>query len=111
MAGDSDLIEFLQRAAGYSLTGDVSEQVLFLLHGPGANGKSTLLNLLLGLLGDYAKPAPPHLLLATPGERHPTEVADLYGARFVSSVEVGEGRRMAEELVKQLKGGDKRKAR
>jgi putative DNA primase/helicase len=102
---------FLQRGIGYGLTGDVSEQVIFILYGTGANGKSTLLNVLLDLLGDYGKQAAPELLTVKRGEVHPTEVADLAGCRLVSSIETEEGRRMAEALVKQLSGGDRLKAR
>ncbi len=101
---------FLQRYAGYSLTGDVSEQILLFLYGSGANGKSTLLNTLLEVMGDYAQQAAPELLTIKRGA-HPTELADLQGARFVASVEVEEGKRMAESLVKQMTGGDRIKAR
>ena len=111
MAGDEDVIRFLQKAIGYSLTGDVSEQVVFFLHGVGANGKSTLLSLLLELLGDYGRQAAPGLLTLKRGESHPTELADLAGARFVAAIEVDEGRRLAEALTKWLTGGDRLKAR
>ncbi|MGD0205285.1 MAG: phage/plasmid primase, P4 family, partial [Dehalococcoidia bacterium] len=111
IGGNGNLIDFLQRAIGYSLTGDVSEQVLFFLHGTGANGKSTFLGALLDALGGYGRQAAPGLLLAMRGERHPTEYADLEGARLVASVEVDEGRRLAEGLVKWLTGGDRMKAR
>lgn len=109
--GDRRLIRFVQRAAGYSLTGSVSEQCLFFLFGIGANGKSTLLNLLLALLGDYAGPAAPGLLLERQGDQHPTQIADLYGRRLVVVTEIGEGKRLAEELVKQVTGGDRLKGR
>jgi len=111
MSGKQEMIEFLQRAIGYSLTGDVSEQKLFFLYGTGANGKSTFLNVLQEMLGDYAKQAAPELLVTKYGNSHPTEVADLQGSRFVVAVEVEEGKRMAEALVKQMTGGDKIKAR
>jgi putative DNA primase/helicase len=111
MAGNRAMTEYLQRAAGYALTGNVSEQVLFFLYGTGANGKSTFLNTIQEMLGDYAKQAAPNLLLSKRGESHPTELADLHGSRFVVAVEVEEGRRMAEALVKQMTGGDKIKAR
>jgi phage/plasmid-associated DNA primase len=52
----------LQRAVGYSLTGDTSEEVLFILDGVGANGKSTFLETVRALLGDYAQAAPEELL-------------------------------------------------
>jgi putative DNA primase/helicase len=102
--------DFVQRYAGYSLTGDVSEQILLFLYGTGANGKSTLINALLEVMGDYAKQAAPELLTLKHGA-HPTELADLKGARFVASIEVEEGKRLAESLVKQMTGGDRIKAR
>lgn len=112
MAEHDGLITFLQRAVGYSLTGIVTEQVLFLLWGKGANGKSTFLNAILDTLGgDFGMQAPDSLLMVKHGESHPTERADLFGKRFVSSVEVEEGRRLAESLVKQLTGGDAIRAR
>jgi P4 family phage/plasmid primase-like protien len=101
---------FVQRAVGYAATGIVSEEILPILHGVGANGKSTLINACMEALGDYAIQAAPDLLLAKRGS-HPTELADLFGARFVASVEVDEGRRLAESLVKQLTGRDPIKAR
>jgi putative DNA primase/helicase len=102
--------KFLQRYAGHSLTADVSEQILLFLYGTGANGKSNLLNTLLEMMGTYAQQAAPELLTIKRGA-HPTELADLQGARFVASVEVEEGMRLAESLVKQMTGGDRIKAR
>jgi putative DNA primase/helicase len=111
MDGDADLAGYLRRLAGYCLTGDVSEQALFFLYGDGANGKSTFVNVLHALLGGYAGQAAPELLTARKGERHPTELADLFGRRLVSTVETDEGERFAEALLKQLTGGDPVKAR
>jgi putative DNA primase/helicase len=108
---DPDVRVFLQRAVGYSLTGLTTEQVLFFAHGSGANGKSTLFETLLALLGDYGRHSDPELLLAKGGDVHPTGVADLMGARLVVSSEIEEGRRLAEATVKQLTGGDRIKAR
>jgi putative DNA primase/helicase len=108
--GDAELIGYLQRAVGYSLTGLTSENVLFILYGSGANGKSTTLEVLRMVMGEYADTAAPDLLLAT-GERHPTELADLYGRRFVYSHEVQDGGRLAEAKVKRLTGNDRIKAR
>lgn len=105
-----ELRQFVQRLIGYSLTGDVSAQVLPFFYGAGANGKSTLINTFLTVLGDYGQQAAPELLLSKRGA-HPTELADLKGARLVASVEVEDGRRMAESLVKQLTGGERIKAR
>jgi putative DNA primase/helicase len=101
---------FFRKVCGYALTGDVSEQMLPVLYGTGANGKSTVLNALLAVLGDYGMQAAPDLLVAKKGA-HPTELADLFGMRFVASIEVEDGRRLAESLVKQLTGGDRIKAR
>jgi putative DNA primase/helicase len=101
---------FFKKLCGYAITGDVSEHILAVLYGTGANGKSTILNALLEAAGDYGMQAAPDLLVAKKGA-HPTEVADLFGKRLVASIEVEDGRRLAESLVKQLTGGDKVRAR
>jgi putative DNA primase/helicase len=107
-----DMSRYVQRAVGYSLTGSVREQCLFLLWGTGSNGKSTFLNALLETLGkDYAMQAVDGMLMSKGKDDHPTEKADLFGMRFVSSVEVEEGKRLNESLVKQLTGGDLIRAR
>jgi putative DNA primase/helicase len=86
--------------------------MLLMLYGKGANGKSTFLNALIDLLGPgYAMQAADGLLMAKNSESHPTDRADLYGKRFVSSVEVDDNRRLAESRVKQLTGGDAIRAR
>jgi putative DNA primase/helicase len=108
---DLEVRRFLRRMSGYGMTGDTSEQCLAFLYGGGANGKSTFLDTMQELLGDYAQTAAPELLTSRGGDRHPTELADLFGARWVSSIEVDEGKRLAETLVKQMTGGDKMKAR
>ena len=111
MGGRADLVTFLQRAVGYSLTADVREQVLFFLHGGGCNGKSTFTRVLMDLLGEYATPGAPDLLMAKHSDAHPTELADLFGRRLVVCQEVEAGRAFSEVLVKQLTGGDGIKAR
>ena len=110
-SGDAELIEFVRRAIGYSLTGDVREQVLLICHGSGSNGKSVFLNILRKLLGRLALQAAPDLLMADRNRRHPTEQADLYGRRAVICQETEENRRFNEALVKQLTGGDSVRAR
>jgi putative DNA primase/helicase len=107
---DPEIRAFFKRLCGYALTGDTSEHILPMLYGTGANGKSTVLNALLDTLGDYGTQAAPDLLI-TKKNSHPTELADLFGMRFVASIEVEDGRRLAESLVKQLTGGDRIKAR
>jgi putative DNA primase/helicase len=95
-----------------SLTGVVQDHVLLFCYGTGANGKSTLINTVQEMMGsDYAMKAPPDLLMVKSAEGHPTERADLAGKRFVACVEAGEGRRLAESLVKELTGGDRVRAR
>jgi P4 family phage/plasmid primase-like protien len=111
MGGNDLLITYLQRLVGYALTGDVSEQCLWFLYGTGANGKSTFLTTILALLGDYAMQAVSDLLMQKHHESHPTERADLFGRRFVATIETEEGKRLAESLMKQLTGGDKVRAR
>jgi putative DNA primase/helicase len=111
MAGDTELIRYLQKATGYTLTGSTREQCLFILYGTGANGKSTLLRTLGSLLGDYARQTPTETLLAKRSTSIPNDIARLQGARFVTAIEAEGGRRLAEALVKQLTGGDKIAAR
>jgi putative DNA primase/helicase len=103
---DPTLIDFLQRAAGYAITGDVGAHVLFFLYGGGRNGKGTFVNTLLAMLGDYAVKVPTEILLARKGERHPTTLTMLQGKRFIVCNEVNEGRKFDMAALKDLTGGD-----
>lgn len=107
---DVELVEFIQAFAGYSLTGDTREQCLILGYGSGANGKTTLLNTLSYVLGDYA-----HVMPFTTIERQrstiPNDVAALAGKRFVTAAETTEGARLNEARVKALVGCDPVSAR
>jgi P4 family phage/plasmid primase-like protien len=109
--GDADLVEFLQRALGYSLTGRTDEQVVFILHGTGANGKSVLLETIAAILADYVKSAPSSTFAAKAEPGIPNDVAMLASARFVSVVETERNKELAEGLVKQATGGDRMLAR
>lgn len=110
--GSAELIAYVQRVVGYCLTGDISEQTLFILHGAGANGKSTFLTVLQDVIGtDYSAAAPPVLLTMQKFDSHPTELAALYGRRVVVATETEVGARFAEARVKLLTGGDKIPAR
>ncbi len=109
--GDQDLIAYLQRVIGYCLTGKTDEHALFFLYGTGANGKSVFLRTIAAILGDYAKTAPVDMFMTTNADRHPTELADLRGARLVIAIETEEGRKWAEAKIKALTGGDPIKAR
>lgn len=103
---DRELITFLQRLTGYCLTGSTREHALFFAWGTGANGKSTFINVVRGILGDYATAAPAEVFMATHNDRHPTEIATLRGARLVVAQEIDEGRRWNEARIKSLTGGD-----
>ena len=105
--GNREVAEFLQRAVGYSLTGSTAEEKLFFVHGPGAAGKSTFIEALKSALGDYAVTADFESFLDRPGAGGiRNDIARLDGARFVSSVELSDGRQLAQGLVKMLTGGD-----
>lgn len=107
-AGRRQLIEYVQRAIGYSLTGLTIEQVLLLCYGIGANGKTVLMKTIAALLAGYSATLAADTLLARKGDAGLVlnDLATLQGARFVVAVESDMGRRMAEALVKQLTGGD-----
>jgi len=109
--GDAALQAYLQRMAGYCLTGVTTEHALFFLYGTGANGKSVFANTLTAIMGDCATVAPMDMFMATTGDRHPTDMAGLRGARIVTSIETEQGSRWAESKLKALTGGDKITAR
>lgn len=111
MGADDELISYLRRLTGYSLTGLTGEQMMAIPYGSGANGKSTMLETIAAILGDYAQQTPTDTLTPTRQQGVPNDVARLRGARFVSAVETGEGNRLAESLVKQMTGGDRITAR
>jgi putative DNA primase/helicase len=100
------LIDYMHRAIGYSVTGVTTEQVLHLFYGTGSNGKSTFLEILRDMLGDYASQADFTTFLAGKNDAIRNDVARLAGARFVAAVEAESGRRLSEVLVKSLTGGD-----
>ena len=104
--GDTELIAYLQRLAGYVLTGSTDEHVIAFVYGTGGNGKSVFLNTLHYILGEYAKQAPMSTFIASKLDRHPAEVAALRGARLVTASETNEGGRWNEALLKSLSGGD-----
>jgi phage/plasmid primase, P4 family, C-terminal domain len=111
--GDAELQSFLQRAVGYTLSGDPREGVIFLVHGPGATGKSTFIAAVMNVLGDYATTADFATFLKKDrvSSGPSDDIANLAGARLVSSIEVDDGRQLAQALVKQLTGGDVIRAR
>jgi putative DNA primase/helicase len=105
-AGDKELQGYHWRFAGYTLTGDISEQVLSFGHGEGQNGKGTDIHTRSAILRDYHYAAPIETFTASTFQSHPTELAALRGARLVTSDETEEGRNWAEKRISQLTGGD-----
>lgn len=110
--GDEEMMAYLNMALGYALSGRTGEHSLFLVCGPGGNGKTTLMETVKGVLGDeYAMQAQPSMFIGRSEDRHPAELADLHGKRFVAVAELPEGARLNESRVKQLAGGDSIRAR
>ncbi|HUX21788.1 MAG TPA: phage/plasmid primase, P4 family [Spirochaetia bacterium] len=105
--GNEELIAFIAKAAGWALTGNTSEQAMFILHGNGANGKSTFLNVLLDLFGDYAIATPTETFMRRTGGPVSNDLAALRGARLVTTIEADEGKRLSESLIKQITGNDR----
>lgn len=102
-----DLINFLQKAIGYTLTGNTSEQVAFFLWGTGRNGKSTFINIIKEILGDYGKQTNSDTFTSKMNDNGiNNDIARLHGARFVSAVESEDGQKLSEALIKQLTGGE-----
>ena len=103
---NDSLISYLQRVAGCALTGDTSDHALVFLFGAGAKGKSTIGNVLTGILHTYAAHAPAETFTETQQDRHPADLAMLRGARLVTAIETEDGRRWATARIKSLTGGD-----
>jgi P4 family phage/plasmid primase-like protien len=108
---DEERIAYLQELLGSSLFGDSRFHVLPVLVGSGANGKSTLLDVVAGVLGDYAATMPENFLLDANGAAHPTEIARLRGVRFAMASETRPDGKFNESRVKMLTGGDTLSAR
>ncbi len=111
MNGNQELITFLQRAVGYTLTAITREQCMLIPHGKGRNGKSTFLETIMELMGDYAEATPTSTLMAKKSDGIPNDVARLQGARLVASEETEKGRALAESFVKQITGSKSMPAR
>lgn len=99
-----------QKSMGYSLSGDVKEQCLFILWGTGANGKSTFLNTLQTLFGDYACSTGTETFMKKTSEQS-NDLARLKDIRLVTTMEVEQGKALSESLIKQITGGDEITAR
>lgn len=106
MGGDQDMIAFLQRAVGYSLTGNTGEQCLFIAYGGGSNGKSTFMEVVQHILGDYATTTQVATFVGRKEGGIPNDLAALAGVRLVVCSETPEGGGLDEGLVKAVTGGD-----
>ena len=104
--GNSELVSYVHRAVGYSLTGDTSEQCFFCCHGKGGNGKTTFLNAIRFVIGAYASNLPFSAFELQARSAIPNDVATLPGRRFVTAIETGEDARLNEARIKALTGGD-----
>lgn len=110
--GDNELIEYIQRAVGYSLSGSTEEQMMFILHGNGRNGKSVFLDIITEIFGNYSTNIQPQAIMVKQQSNNANpDIAKLAGARLVTTTEPNEGVRFDEGLIKQLTGGDKVTAR
>lgn len=108
---DEEQRRYLQSIVGYSLTGETISQAFFIHHGSGANGKSVFLQVLRAVLGDYGQSVPRETLLAKQNAEHPTSIARMQGKRFLEVSETAPGRRLDEEMVRNLSGGEQVTAR
>lgn len=109
---DAERRAYLARVVGYSLTGSTGEQVMFIHHGEGQNGKGVFMRVTMGLLGEYAQAVPASTLMAKHNDGGiPNDVARMVGKRLLSTSETGRnsegrGKALDEELVKRLTGED-----
>lgn len=112
LQGDAELIAWIQKAFGYSITGDTREQVAFVLHGDGANGKSTLLNVLVGMLGEHAVTADSSTFTTAGRDRAArSDIARCARRRVVVASETPRGAHLDEDLFKRSTGGERITAR
>lgn len=110
MGGDQEMVDFLVRMMGYSLTGDNGEQVFFFLHGNGNNGKSTLLEIMLLMGGDYAWSTPAQSFILKRSDDALFELASMAGKRVVVVGELPIGRTLNAALLKESTGGNRQNA-
>lgn len=105
--GDNpDMVRWLQRWAGYCLTGDVTEEMFAFAYGPGGNGKGVLVATLGAILADYAYQAPAELFKADARTNREYQLANLDGVRLLIASETEAGSALAEAFVKELTGNE-----
>lgn len=104
--GDKELAEYMQRLIGYSLTGEITEQIMVFLIGGGSNGKSTFINIIKDIMGDYGRQAKSDTFIKKKETGANNDIARLVGSRFVSAIESEDGEQLSEAFVKQITGGE-----
>ncbi|HDR3896739.1 phage/plasmid primase, P4 family [Bacillus cereus] len=104
--GNQELTDYMQRLIGYSLTGEITEQIMVFLIGGGSNGKSTFISIIKDLMGDYGKQAKSDTFIKKKETGANNDIARLVGSRFVSAIESEDGERLSETFVKQITGGE-----
>lgn len=104
--GNHELIEYMQRLIGYSLTSEITEQIMVFLIGGGSNGKSTFINTIKDLMGEYGKQAKSDTFIKKKETGVNNDIARLVGSRFVSAIESEDGEQLSESFVKQITGGE-----
>ncbi|MCQ6529862.1 phage/plasmid primase, P4 family [Bacillus mycoides] len=104
--GDKELAEYMQRLIGYSLTGEIAEQIMVFLIGGGSNGKSTFINIIKDIMGDYGRQAKSDTFIKKKETGANNDIARLVGSRFVSAIESEDGEQLSEAFVKQITGGE-----
>ncbi|MEX3852650.1 phage/plasmid primase, P4 family [Paraburkholderia sp. BR10923] len=104
--GDTDMVAFLQLLCGYALTGSTRHELVFMLYGPGANGKSTFLRVLREVLGDYFIALPVETFLQSTTDQHPAGLARLEGARLAACSELPDNRAWNSQRVKDIASGE-----
>ena len=103
---DDEVINYIQKVVGYTLTGNIHEQCLFMLIGSGANGKSTLVNVLSDMMGTYATNTAARTFMASANDNIGDDLVRLSGARMITASETEHGQRFAEAKIKSFTGGD-----
>ncbi|CAJ9609122.1 phage/plasmid primase, P4 family [Burkholderia pseudomallei] len=109
--GDDELVAFVQKLCGYALTGSTRYEFVFVLYGPGANGKTRLLTAIREILGDYFIALPPETFLQSAHEQHPAGIARLQGARLAAVSELPANRSWNSQRVKDISSGERIAAR
>lgn len=109
--GNQELIDYMQRICGYSMTADTTEQCMFLFYGHGRNGKSKFLESIVNIMGDYAKNCPSTTFVQKQGNYIPSDLARLKGARIATAIESNQNVNLDEAVIKQVTGDDRITAR